>query len=155
MKPLRLALDTNIWLDWLVFEDKSVDAIKETVNSGGALIFISTECEQELARALGYPFGPKTLDIASQNVCLEQCRKVAQMLDRKNGGCESVPKNHAGLPRLPICRDRDDQKFLELAYECRADFLITKDLALLTLDSPDLRFRIIKAQQFCIMADTI
>lgn len=35
--------------------------------------------------------------------------------------------------RLPICRDPDDQKFLELSRAANADVLITKDKALLKL----------------------
>jgi len=35
--------------------------------------------------------------------------------------------------RLPICRDPDDQKFLELARDAKAHALITKDKALLKL----------------------
>ena len=31
------------------------------------------------------------------------------------------------------CSDRDDQKFLDLAYTARADWLVTKDKALLKL----------------------
>jgi predicted nucleic acid-binding protein len=32
---------------------------------------------------------------------------------------------------LPICTDRDDQKFLELSLQANASYLITKDKALL------------------------
>jgi predicted nucleic acid-binding protein len=35
--------------------------------------------------------------------------------------------------RLPVCTDRDDQKFLELARDANAGILITKDKALLKL----------------------
>ncbi|MGV3656140.1 MAG: PIN domain-containing protein, partial [Noviherbaspirillum sp.] len=35
--------------------------------------------------------------------------------------------------RLPQCRDKDDQKFLELARDAGAAALITKDKALLKL----------------------
>src|SRR5580704_11884883 len=50
--PLRLVLDTNIWLDWLVFDDPGMARIKATVESGQAEIFINTACEQELERVL-------------------------------------------------------------------------------------------------------
>ena len=35
--------------------------------------------------------------------------------------------------RLPVCTDKDDQKFLEVARDAGADILITKDKALLKL----------------------
>ena len=34
---------------------------------------------------------------------------------------------------LPKCKDRDDQKFLELAYAAGADWLVSKDRAVLKL----------------------
>jgi hypothetical protein len=37
------------------------------------------------------------------------------------------------LVRLPVCTDRDDQKFLEVARDAGAAVLITKDKALLKL----------------------
>jgi len=145
MKPLRLALDTNIWLDWFVFEDPSVIPIKDMVKLGSAEIFISASCEQELERALAYSFGSKTLDLSRQAACLDQCRQVAQKLNVETSS------NNPLCQHLPLCRDPDDQKFLELAYDSRADYLVTKDLALLALDLhhvPRVPFRIIKAQQF-------
>jgi predicted nucleic acid-binding protein len=54
----------------------------------------------------------------------------------------------AGLPR---CRDPDDQKFLEAALAAHADFLITKDRALLHVArrrSRALPFRIVTPQAF-------
>ena len=47
--------------------------------------------------------------------------------------------------------DPDDQKFLELADECAADFLVTKDRALLDLGrrkSRPLSFRIVTPKEF-------
>jgi predicted nucleic acid-binding protein len=45
-----------------------------------------------------------------------------------------VPSASDGTePPLPKCRDPDDQKFLELARDCGADYLLTKDKALLVL----------------------
>ena len=38
-----------------------------------------------------------------------------------------------GSIKLPLCRDTDDQKFIELAYQSGAAMLITKDKALLKL----------------------
>jgi len=35
--------------------------------------------------------------------------------------------------RLPVCTDRDDQKFLEIARDADAAILVTKDKALLKL----------------------
>jgi uncharacterized protein len=54
---LRLILDTNVWLDWLVFDDPSIAPIKAAVAANRAEVFIDSACEAELERALGYDLG--------------------------------------------------------------------------------------------------
>jgi putative PIN family toxin of toxin-antitoxin system len=122
--PLRLVLDTNVWLDWLVFDDAGIAPLRAAVANAHAEIFIDAACEHELARVLAYPRKKKLLDDAAQAACLAECRRVARDVKVEPAG--------AG-PQLPVCRDPDDQKFLELARACRADFLVTKDALLLEL----------------------
>jgi putative PIN family toxin of toxin-antitoxin system len=121
---LRLVLDTNVWLDWLVFDDPSVAPLRAAVEAGRAEVVIDEACEQELARVLGYPRRGWPLDAAAQAACLERCRAIARHT-------ESPIAQHAA--RLPLCRDPHDQKFLELALSCGADFLVTRDNELLAL----------------------
>lgn len=50
-----------------------------------------------------------------------------------------------------MCKDPDDQKFLELARDCRAGWLVTKDRGLLVFARrkyQPLPFRIVTPQQF-------
>ena len=52
---------------------------------------------------------------------------------------------------MPRCYDPDDQMFLELARDCRADALITKDrdlLALATRKVTLLPFHILTSREF-------
>ena len=148
--PLRLVLDTNIWLDWLVFDDPGIVPIRTTVEAGGAEIFITEACERELARVLGYPMRKTPLDAAAQAACLEQCRRVARI----HAASVPVPgETGTEFPAvaLPVCKDPDDQKFLELARDCRADFLVTKDRDLLVFARrkyQHLPFRIVTPRQF-------
>jgi len=140
-------LDTNVWLDWLVFEDEGIASIKAAVESDAAEIFIEASCEQELARVLAYPRRKTTLDPAAQAACLAICKRVA-----RNAGRSGLEGARAPAEiQLPICRDPEDQKFLELARACAADFLITKDKALLELarrKSRQAPFRIVTPRQF-------
>lgn len=54
-----------------------------------------------------------------------------------------IPQGEA--PPLPRCKDRDDQKFLELAARCQVDILVSKDKALLRLKGrTTLDFRIMQ-----------
>ena len=121
---VRLVLDTNVWLDWLVFDDPSVAALRAAVEAGRAEVVIDQVCEEELASVLAYPRRGRPLDAAAQAACLKRCRAAARRLD--------VPAAHAAGP-LPRCRDPHDQKFLELALSCGADFLVTRDRELLVL----------------------
>lgn len=145
--PLRLVLDTNVWLDWLVFDDPGIAPIKAAAAAGGAEIFITEACEQELARVLAYTLRKKVLDTPAQTTCLAQFRQAARMFDADAASRESGP----AIAALPVCKDPDDQKFLELARDCLADFLVTKDRDLLVFARRKyqyLPFRIITPRQF-------
>ena len=135
--PPRLVLDTNVWLDWLVFDDPSIAPIKAAVAADRAQVFIDAACEAELERALGYDLGKRTVDIAA---CIAECRRVARRID------SSAPE--AERARLPACRDPDDQKFLEAALAAGAGFLVTKDRALLDLARRATPFRILTPEGF-------
>ena len=49
---MRLVLDTNVWLDWLVFDDPELAPVRAAVAQGLARVFIDAACEAELARVL-------------------------------------------------------------------------------------------------------
>ncbi len=121
---LRLVLDTNVWLDWLVFGDPSAQPIAAAVAAGRARIHIDAACEAEFVRVLGYDRAKRTLDAAAQAACHAQMCTIVHIPD---------PATAHPLMRLPDCRDPDDQKFLELARACGADFLVSRDRALLEI----------------------
>lgn len=139
----RLVLDTNVWLDWLVFDDAGVAPIKTAVAAGHARIFISDLCTAELARVLGYPLSGRALDEAARAAALACCASLAD-------DAALCTRRHV-IDALPKCADADDQKFLELARDCGADALITKDHDLLALATRKLRplpFRILTPSEF-------
>src|SRR3954471_24601559 len=118
---LRLVLDTNVWLDWLVFQDPGLKSLREAHAAGKVEIFIDDACEAELARVLAYDLGKHSVDAAGQGLCLSLLRK------------NSIHVKSERPAALPRCSDPDDQKFLELAAGAKADALVTKDAALLEL----------------------
>src|SRR6266700_2213649 len=71
----RAVLDTNVWLDWLVFDDPSTAPIKAAVAASRAEVLIDAACEAELERALGYDLGKRTVDVAA---CIAECRRRAR-----------------------------------------------------------------------------
>ena len=138
----RVVLDTNIWLDWLVFRDLSLLHLKKEVLDGRAEIFIDSACEAELERVLAYDLARHTLDAAAQAACLAECRRIARRID--------APAPEIERKALPRCADPDDQKFLALALAARADVLITKDHKLLELARRTKPFRILHPRKFLI-----
>ena len=130
----RLVLDTNVWLDWLVFRDPGVEPLKSAVAAGHAEILIDAACEAELARVLAYDLGKHSIDPAAQAACLAECRRIARQPGSDPGQTPVV---------LPRCADPGDQIFLEAALAARADFLVTKDRELLALARRPLPFKIV------------
>jgi putative PIN family toxin of toxin-antitoxin system len=140
MTPKRLVLDTNIWLDWLVFRDSCVLFLQNEVSEGRARIFIDAACEAELERVLAYPLGRHSIGAAAQAACLAEARRIARRVDT------AAPK--AERRQLPRCRDPDDQKLLELALASCAQYLVTRDHALLELARRVQPFRIVTPAKF-------
>jgi putative PIN family toxin of toxin-antitoxin system len=134
---LILVLDTNVWLDWLLFDDPSVVALKAAVEEGRAEIFIDAACEAELVRVLAYDLGRHSIDAQKQAACIAECRRIAKRLEKA-----------VDVRALPRCPDPADQMFLELAAAARADYLVTKDRDLLELARSRLLFRVVQPEFF-------
>jgi len=131
MAGVRAVLDTQVWLDWLVFDDPSAAPIREAQAAGRVEIVIDAACEAELVRVLAYDLGKYSLDADAQLQCIARCRSVARR----------VPAGSSAA--LPRCRDPDDQKFLELAASAGAQCLISKDQAVLELAPRVTQFHIL------------
>lgn len=120
---MKAVLDTNAWLDWLVFDDPSARELGRAAEAG-AITLLATESTRAewLAVIAREQFG---LDRAAQAA-------IAGRFDRH---ASLVGKEQLGpLPALvPVCRDPDDRKFVELALAAGATFLVTRDKALLKL----------------------
>jgi uncharacterized protein len=142
--PVRLVLDTNVWLDWLVFGDPCVAPIREAHASGRVEIWICERGEAELERVLAYERGRRTLAAEARDACLAQCRSLALRIETRAAETECA--------KLPVCRDPDDQKFLEAALAAGARFLVTRDRALLALAKAGAKtrapFRIVTPETF-------
>jgi predicted nucleic acid-binding protein len=158
-RKMRLVLDTNVWLDWLVFDDPSLAQLRAAHAAGRVEIAMDDACEAELARVLAYDLGRHTLDADAQARCLERCRRLAQRMASPSASVASAPKGEAigdcgcaaaadgtAPAELPRCSDPHDQKFLELALAAGADALVTKDRALLDLARRKPPFRIAEPQ---------
>ena len=141
--PKRIVLDTNVCLDLFVFHDPRWAALLAAIESGAVQAVTREDCRMEYLVVLRYPRLP--LDEASRAVSAARFDALITVI---------APP--ASSVRLPVCSDRDDQKFLELARDARADILITKDKALLKLARKIAgagMFKIIVPQAWSLAAD--
>lgn len=120
MKP-RVILDTNVCLDLFVFGDRRCASLLAALTAGEIEAVTREDCRREWQIVLGYPHLP--LDEASRQA-------VAARFDAL---ITCLPTVMETMAALPLCRDADDQKFLELARDAQAAVLLTKDKALLKL----------------------
>ena len=119
---LRLVLDTNTVLALWMFRDPRLATLSTRIDQGDCLLCSRDDALEELRHVLAYPqFG---LDVATQQGIWLQYRQRLTLT--------AAPRPPA-TPPLPLCRDPDDQKFLEIARSAGATALITRDKALLRL----------------------
>lgn len=120
--PARIVLDTNVCLDLFVFRDPRWLRLMQALTNGDVEAVTRADCRMEWHIVLGYAH--LGLDEAMQ-------MRISAEFDALIKVCaDSIPDPSI---KLPICRDTDDQKFIELAYQSGAKMLITKDKALLKL----------------------
>ena len=121
--PPAVVLDTNAVLDWLVFRHPSCSAWEDHLRTNKvrwlATEAIRAEWLHVLGRGVGAAWSPDLVGLEA--AWADHVRLVAP-----------------GPPplTLPRCSDPDDQKFVALAVQARARWLVTRDRALLKLRRP-------------------
>jgi predicted nucleic acid-binding protein len=101
-------LDTNIWLDWLVFSSDTLVELKVAHNDGEFEIIYTTEMIEELIDVVSrtqFDLSPE-----QQELIVQQMMAAARRVD-----------------------DKDDQVFIDTALAYRITWLISKDKHLLRL----------------------
>lgn len=123
MIPKRVVLDTNVCLDLFVFRDPRWTALHDALRNGAMEAVTREDCRTEWQLVLHYP-----------HLKLDEARRtaVAQEFDAMIRHHHST-QEQSNAVALPLCKDKDDQKFLELARDAQAALLLTKDKALLKL----------------------
>jgi putative PIN family toxin of toxin-antitoxin system len=116
----RIVLDTNVCLDLFVFRDPRWADLLAALESGAVEAVTRADCRDEYLIVLHYAHLP--LDEATRPLSAARFDQLIKVV-------APAP----GLVRLPVCTDKDDQKFLEVARDAGAEILITKDKALLKL----------------------
>lgn len=140
----RIVLDTNVCLDLLVFRDPACMPLHDALQRGAVHAMTRPDCRDEWLRVLHYPGLP--VDDASRPALVAAFDALNHLAP--------APLTDAVAPPLPRCADPDDQKFLELALETGARWLLSKDKELLKLASRaqrDCRFAILQPQAWSLL----
>ena len=114
---MRIVLDTNVLIS-AVLKDKSVPALTVHVVQQRGVLLKSLATERQLFEVMARPY------LASLIAPIAHAWMRQAML-----AAEAVAINE----RIVACRDPTDDKFLELAVNGAADFIVSGDADLLTL----------------------
>jgi putative PIN family toxin of toxin-antitoxin system len=145
-KAPRVVLDSNVWIDILVFDDPHTRPIRAALERGALCALIDARCQGELTYVLDYPqFAKRAVD---KQAALDTLARLTHLIEPP---ATDDHDDAAPIKPLPQCKDRDDQKFIELAHRSRAQWLVSKDRAVLKLArrvERDFGFRIGQPAQF-------
>jgi predicted nucleic acid-binding protein len=121
--PRKIVFDTNVLLSLFAFSDSQFAPLRAKIEVGEWLAYTDDDCLAEFRRVLAYPqFG---FDQARQDKAYADYLALAHCLPI------SAKRDNAAAQPLPRCKDRDDQKFLELARDAEASWLLSSDKAVL------------------------
>ncbi|KAF1006136.1 MAG: hypothetical protein GAK28_02754 [Luteibacter sp.] len=118
--PPRVVLDTNVCLDAFVFADPRAAILVAAIESGEIEAVTHADCREEWLAVLGYP--TLKLDDARRDAAAARFDALLRVLP-----------DMSSVRRPPRCRDKDDQKFLEIAAASGATILFSRDAEVLRL----------------------
>ncbi|PLK50857.1 putative toxin-antitoxin system toxin component, PIN family [Uliginosibacterium sp. TH139] len=122
---LRVVIDTNVVMALWHFRDPALATLADWVGTSAVELLTRADCLDELARVLAYV--QFRIEPAQRAQIYATYAQAARCLP------EPDDTRLAELDALPRCKDRDDQKFLTLAWLGEADLLLTRDKLLLKL----------------------
>ena len=119
--PVTVVIDTNIVLDIWVYQDPATPSLLNALEEGKLHWLATAPMREELLRVLDYPHiaQRRNRDVVSTEAVLAHFDRLAKI--------------QAIAPKAPyICKDEDDQKFIDLAAAHQA-LLLSKDKQVLRL----------------------
>lgn len=115
---INVVIDTNIIISAALSKNSTPDkALNYVIDN--ALLLISKDTYAELCEKLHGAKFDKYVSLESRLLFLEKLRSVAEWIDIER--------------KITACRDVKDDKFLEVAVNGHADFIVTGDKDLLVL----------------------
>jgi putative PIN family toxin of toxin-antitoxin system len=125
--PLPVVLDTNTVLDWLVFADGAGLGVANGITSQRLVWHATPSMRVELEHVLPRPALARWRpDVQRVLACFDEYVTLVRT--------STLAASSAVLPAPAlVCKDADDQKFIDLAVAIGARWLFTRDRALLKL----------------------
>ena len=118
---VRVVLDTNIVLDLWLYQDPATPALLAALENKSVQWLATQVMRDELERVLAYTH-------IAQRLTLGQLA-ASDILAQFDAHVQLVP---SAVKAQFVCKDADDQKFIDLAAEHRTQ-LISKDKAVLSM----------------------
>ncbi|HEY9703459.1 MAG TPA: putative toxin-antitoxin system toxin component, PIN family [Allocoleopsis sp.] len=138
MTNLRIILDTNVLISGLLLSSSTSQKVFDLVTEKETLL-ISATTFAEIYQTLIRPKFDKYLSIEKRFIFLGNLREKAEIVDI--------------IETINICRDPKDNKFLEVAVNGKANYIITGDQDLLVLH-PFHGINIITVKEFLNIFDS-
>jgi putative PIN family toxin of toxin-antitoxin system len=120
MNKLQFVIDTNVLVSSVLIKKSSSDAALKKARSLGSLLF-SEATFQELQITLSRSKFDRYVSLQVRSEFIFRLRLESELVEI--------------LERVDLCRDEKDNKFLEVAINGKADYLITGDNDLFVLRS--------------------
>ena len=118
--PIDAVIDTQVVMDWLVFDDARVQPLVQALQAGQLRWIGRLRMLEELRHVLG------------RGVAARYAPDLARIEQAFAEHCLMIETEPAPAVRM-VCRDPNDQMFIDLALAQRARWLFSRDRAVLAL----------------------
>ena len=115
----KVVLDSNVFVSFLISHRPPISTILDLWARGELVIYYSTEILDELKAALKYPKIRKLVSNSETESLIDAIKILGILV---------IPAK-----KIEICRDKKDDKYLEVGLESTSKFLISGDKDILAL----------------------
>lgn len=118
-KTIKVILDANVYVSFFLTRGETIASVFALWKRGEFEVFVSTDIVAEAYRIFRYPKIQKRITSVDQKALTQMVEDLVERI---------YPQE-----RTHVLRDPDDEKYLEAASACQADYLVTGDRDLLSL----------------------
>lgn len=118
-KTIKVILDANIFVSFFLTGGETIATVFALWKRGKFEVFASTDIVAEVYRIFRYPKIQKRITSVDQKALIQMVEDLVERV---------YPQK-----RTHVLRDPDDEKYLEAASACHADYLVSGDRDLLSL----------------------